>query len=114
MDYYKIGQRIRKIRKAKGYSQENLAEMVDVSVTHISHIETGNTKMSFELVEKIADNLNVSLDYLAHDVEKEDNAYSKQIADMIVTCSDAQKRVIFDTIKAMVNSFEVNNLNAQR
>ena len=113
MDYYKIGQRVRKIRKAKGLSQENLAEMLDISVTHMSHIETGNTKMSFGLVDKIAEILGVSLDYLAHDKEKEDNSYAKQISDMIVTCSDANKRVIFDTIKAMVDSFEVNNLNVQ-
>ena len=33
MDYYAIGQRIRKYRKAKGLSQEQLAEMVDISTT---------------------------------------------------------------------------------
>ena len=46
MDYYEIGQRIRRVRKAKGISQEQLAEMVGISVTHMSHIETGNTKLS--------------------------------------------------------------------
>ena len=46
MDYYKIGQKIRKIRKAHGLSQEELAEKVNISTTHMSHIETGNTKLS--------------------------------------------------------------------
>ncbi|MGM9791503.1 MAG: helix-turn-helix domain-containing protein, partial [Candidatus Cryptobacteroides sp.] len=46
MDYYKIGQKIRKIRKAHGLSQEELAEKVGISTTHMSHIETGNTKLS--------------------------------------------------------------------
>ena len=31
MDYYAIGQRIRKIRKAQGLSQEQLAERVQIS-----------------------------------------------------------------------------------
>ncbi len=31
MDYYAIGQRIRKIRKAKGLSQEQIAETVGIS-----------------------------------------------------------------------------------
>lgn len=32
MDYYAIGQRIRKIRKAQGFSQETLAEQAGISV----------------------------------------------------------------------------------
>ena len=46
MNYYEIGQRIRKFRKAYNLSQEQLAEMVGISTTHMSHIETGNTKLS--------------------------------------------------------------------
>ena len=46
MDYYAIGQRIRKIRKAHKLSQETLSERIGISVTHMSHIETGNTKLS--------------------------------------------------------------------
>lgn len=41
MDYKSIGQRIRKYRKAKNYSQEQLAEKINISPTHMSHIETG-------------------------------------------------------------------------
>lgn len=41
MNYYEIGQRIRKYRKASELSQEQLAEKVGISVTHMSHIETG-------------------------------------------------------------------------
>lgn len=40
MDYYKIGQRIRKFRKAYHLSQEQLAEKVGISTTHMSHVET--------------------------------------------------------------------------
>lgn len=46
MDYYEIGQRIRKMRKAHEFSQEELAEKIGISTTHMSHIETGNTKLS--------------------------------------------------------------------
>ena len=37
VDYYEIGQRIRKIRKSRGLSQEQLAELVGISTTHMSH-----------------------------------------------------------------------------
>ena len=46
MNYYEIGQRIRKIRKAHGLSQEELAEKIGISTTHMSHIETGNIEPS--------------------------------------------------------------------
>ena len=54
MDYYKIGQRIRKFRKAYRLSQEQLAEKVGISTTHMSHNETGNTKLSLTLFVKHA------------------------------------------------------------
>ena len=54
MDYYMIGQKIRKFRKSCGLSQEQLAEEVGISTTHLSHIETGNTKLSLPVFFKIA------------------------------------------------------------
>lgn len=61
MDYYEIGQRIRKIRKAHGLSQESLAERVGISNTHMSHIETGNTKLSLPVLVALADALYVPM-----------------------------------------------------
>ena len=52
VDYYEIGQRIRRIRKAKGISQEVLAEKVGIFTTHMSHIETANTKLSWEFSDQ--------------------------------------------------------------
>lgn len=59
MRYYEIGQRIRHYRKACGLSQEALAEEVGISVTHMSHIETGNTKLSLPVLVNIAEALSV-------------------------------------------------------
>ena len=67
MDYYAIGQRIRRIRKAKGLSQEQLAEMVNISTTHMSHIENANTKMSLAIFVKIAEALEIETDALLYD-----------------------------------------------
>ena len=108
MDYYKLGQRIRKLRKSRGLSQETLAEMLDISVTHMSHIETANTKMSFALIIKLSEILDVSLDYLVYDKDRNENSFSQQVAEITSNVSDKNKRIILDTIKAMVDSFEVN------
>ena len=67
MKYYDIGQRIRHYRKACGLSQEALADKADISVTHMSHIETGNTKLSLPVFVKIAEALDVQTDALLYD-----------------------------------------------
>lgn len=54
MDYLEIGRRIRKYRRERGLSQEELAECVDISTTHMSHIETGSTKLSLPVLVGIA------------------------------------------------------------
>ena len=67
MKYFDIGQRIRRYRKACGLSQEALAQKVGISVTHMSHIETGNTKLSLPVLAKIAEELSVGTDALLSD-----------------------------------------------
>lgn len=46
MDYVGIGKRIRAQRYKLDLSQEELAEMAGISLVHMSHIETANTKLS--------------------------------------------------------------------
>ena len=67
MDYEMLGVRIREARKSRGYTQSELAELTEYSVQHISHVETGNTKLSVELLICIANALDVSLDELLID-----------------------------------------------
>lgn len=48
-----IGKRIKEKRKELLLTQEKLAEMLDVSVEHLSRIETGSYRPSLALIEKI-------------------------------------------------------------
>ena len=67
IDYYEIGQRVRKFRKAYGLSQEELAEKIGISTTHMSHIETGNTKLSLQVLVDLSLALEVKTDELLFD-----------------------------------------------
>ena len=53
---------IRQARKSKRITYEELAEMLDISPTHIKHIESGHRKPSIEILFEIARVLNLSLD----------------------------------------------------
>ena len=68
MDYYAIGQRVRKFRIVAASSQEQLVEPVNISTTHMSHIETGNAKLSLQVFcRDLASALHVSADDLLFD-----------------------------------------------
>lgn len=101
MDYYKIGQQIRKIRKAHGLSQEELAEKIDISTTHMSHIETGNTKLSLPVLVDIAAALDVRTDDLLDSNPAATTSVAmEEISAILERCSAKQAKVIADIVKA--------------
>ena len=59
-----IGAAIWNARKAQGITQEKLAEMVNITVSHLKHIESGHRKPSVDLLFEIMRILNLSLDAL--------------------------------------------------
>lgn len=56
--------KLRKIRKELGLSQKELSLKLNVSPTNIYNYEIGRTEPSIEVLIKLADILNVSIDYL--------------------------------------------------
>jgi transcriptional regulator with XRE-family HTH domain len=54
-----LAQNIKKYRKIRGFSQENLAERAKTSLTHIGMIEIGKKFPSVKMLEQIADALGV-------------------------------------------------------
>jgi transcriptional regulator with XRE-family HTH domain len=56
-----IGKRLQQLRKAKGLSQEKLAEKIEISVNSLSRIERGLTYMSFPNIEKLTKILDIDI-----------------------------------------------------
>lgn len=56
-----VGMLLRELREARGLSQFALAVQTEVSQRHLSFVETGRANPSPELVEKLADRLQLSL-----------------------------------------------------
>lgn len=101
MDYYMIGQRIRKFRKAHSFSQEELAEKIGISTTHMSHIETGNTKLSLSVLVKIALALEVNTDdILFNQPAINKSALTDKILELLDKCSPQELIIIYDIIQA--------------
>lgn len=110
MDYKAIGNRIRKLRRQKNMSQEQLAEIIDISVTHMSHIETGSTKLSLPVLVEISYALSVSTDSLLFDAPQMQKSDAlEKIGKILENCSDEQALLISDiveNIKTTIDKFQ--------
>lgn len=76
IDYAALGKRIKEKRISKKLTQEQLGEMCELSAAHIGHIERGTRILSVEVLFRIAQVLNVSVDYLLFDSVENDNILS--------------------------------------
>ncbi len=68
-----IGGRISKLRKNKGYSQDELAKLLEISRPSLTQIELGKRNISVIELLKIADNLSISIDTLLSQTFETDN-----------------------------------------
>lgn len=64
LDYGKMGMRIRQVRKAKGWSQDDLAKRCGISMSFLGHIERGTRIMSIETFASICKALDAGADEL--------------------------------------------------
>lgn len=60
----KLGRKIQKLRKEHGVTQEQFAEKLGISRTHVGHVEQGRKSPSLKLLNKIAKTLKVHLNQL--------------------------------------------------
>jgi len=59
-----IGQRIVRARKSRGWTQQQLAELIGIARTLVTDYETGRLRLNDEMVARFARALGVSADFL--------------------------------------------------
>ena len=95
-DHRSIGKRIQHARKKQKLTQEHLAEITELSPSHISHIESGKTKVSLPSLIAIANALHTTVDNLLHDnIEISYESFDKDFRVLLEDCSVREKGVIF-------------------
>lgn len=68
LNYVEIGKRIKCKRKENNFTQEKLAEIINVSPSYISEIERGGSICSLATITNIAYALQTNLDYLVYGI----------------------------------------------
>ena len=106
-----LGARLRKYRRKRGLSQEMLSAKADCLPTYISHIEKGTKSLSLEMLVRISNALNISIDDLLVDsLSNKVNAVNREITDILSDCTDYETRIILDIINNTKQSIRENGL----
>lgn len=105
IDYKDVGARIRAVRLSRKMTQERLADTVGVGVTHISHIETGNSIPSLQVFVDILNTLQCSADeLLCMELNQAQPQFDAWIKEIFADCTDTERKLIVDTILALKSS----------
>ena len=100
------------LRKKKGLSQADLGKIIGTSGDVIGRYERGDITPSVEVVSKIADALEVSVDYLLGKTKMElDKQTLKRLED-IAKLPDENKNFVLNLIDMALRDFKVKKAHA--
>lgn len=111
IDYRALGAKIKEYRKKENITQEQLAEMADISLSHMSNVETASASVSLPALKLIADALDVTLDDLLVDSYSEKQKsylYSRKMECILEQCETVEQEIIVNTASALADNLVKN------
>ena len=105
LDYSIIGERLKKARISKGFTQEQLAEKIDVSVAFLSRVERGNSHINLKRLNQLCRLLDVSEGYILNGASSNaDNYLDKEFSDLLKNCSTDKQKLIYNVAKVIAEA----------
>ena len=102
LDYKALGKRIRKARILCGLTQEQLAEAAELSLSHISNIETANTCVSLPTLMRLANILSITPNALLLDsYENNITVHELEIKNLLEDCTLRERQILVQTLTAL-------------
>lgn len=101
LDYNIIGERLKEARVNKKYTQENLAEKLDVSVA-LSKIERGKSHINLKRLSQLCDILGVSEGYILNGASNTSQEYlSLEFNSILENVSPQKQKLIYKIAKVI-------------
>ena len=105
MNQKAVGRRIKAAREHKRLTQEQLAELVDLSPMHVSVIERGVKLPKLETLINIANVLDVSADVLLQDVvNNQTKLFASEASELIKQLPREDQRRVLAALRSFVES----------
>lgn len=116
-DFQIISNNIKYLREKKGYTQEQLAEAADLSVSHLSKVESGQRRIGMKAYITVLKALGVEQEDFVSlaAVEEEENNF-KKFEQIMKGCSEAEQKFLIDTMESIKENMNVlmeNNLSPE-
>jgi transcriptional regulator with XRE-family HTH domain len=108
--------RLKELRKKRGLSQSELADLIEVHFTQVSRYERGETKPNAEAMTKLAKVLDTTTDYLMNGTTGElaDNAgLDKEIISrfkLVQALPKEEKRTVMALLDAFIAKSRIQNI----
>ena len=98
-----IGERIRLCRKERGMTQEQLAEKINIAPNYLGQIENGHRGVNLTNLIKIANELEITFDYLLSDLNtgaiKNSMELKKQWEDLFLCRTPSEQRMLINIVR---------------
>ena len=101
-----LGDAIRQARINANMTQEELAERVNITPTHLKHIESEHRKPSIEVLFQIATILNLSLYSLLFPADEDKADSIKKVHLLLSKCTDNELKIVYDVVSSLLQHRE--------
>ncbi|MDE5830742.1 MAG: helix-turn-helix domain-containing protein [Clostridia bacterium] len=96
LDYKLMGERLKKARIQKGYTQEKLAEIMGLSTAYVSRIENGKTHVNLTRLNELCTLLDTSESYVLNGASDNSISYlNNELSSILKDCSSKDKELIY-------------------
>ena len=101
-----IGKRIQEFRKKKGITQDELAEIIDISPHYLSALERGVYNIKLSTLVKILNSLDCSADEVFCDVvDKSCAVTTSRLSEKLSTLPVEEQKKILAVVDTMVSNY---------
>jgi transcriptional regulator with XRE-family HTH domain len=100
----RLGRRIQRLRKARGYTQEQLAEAIDINAKYLSSVERGEENPTLDLLLRLSKGLQVELPELfqfAQEGESRERLRQK-VEGLIADLNEEELRRVVRVLEALI------------
>jgi len=105
INYKELGKRIRAERRRQDLTQEKLAEIADISDSFMGHIERGGRTLSIETLAKLANALNLSIEYIiCGEFNYQPTMLPSEIHDALNKMRGSQRKVFLAMMKTLADN----------
>lgn len=105
-----LGSKITELRKAKSWSQSQLAKNIEVSREIVGRYERNDAVPSIDVAKRIADALDVSLDYLVGNAEQKIDKITLGRIIEINKLKDTDKNLVYAFLDAFITKSKLQSV----